>query len=333
MYQAQTVQPLGSCIAPYMMTNNMPSSFQRPQQCQEVIDVDDVIGRFLTADYMRRVVNKPLQEHEIKMLVNVVRGVFLNQPTLLELEAPLKIMGDIHGHYWDMLKLFELGGSPAQSNYLFLGDYVDRGEQQLATICLLFAFKIKYPERFFLLRGNHECASISRSYGFYDECKKHYNIKLWKSFCDTFNCMPLAAVVQDRIFCMHGGLAPELSDLAQIRKCHRPMELPDTGLVCDLLWADPSEHTNGWTPNSTRGVSVCFGADVVKEFLENQDLDLVVRAHQVVEDGYQFFAERRLVTVFSAPNYCGSFDNAAALLHVDRQLRCSFTCIGGKNAA
>lgn len=175
-------------------------------------------------------------------------------------------IGDIHGQYYDLLRLFEYGSFPPESNYLFLGDYVDRGKQSLETICLLLAYKIKYPENFFLLRGNHECASINRIYGFYDECKhiyitnvnlkiksnckyfivnilgkRRYNIKLWKIFTDCFNCLPVAAIVDEKIFCCHGGLSPDLQSMEQIRRIMRPTDVPDQGLLCDLLWSDPDK--------------------------------------------------------------------------------------------
>ena len=204
-----------------------------------------------------------------------------------------------------------------------MGDYVDRGKQSLETICLLLAYKIKYPENFFLLRGNHECASINRIYGFYDECKRRYSIKLWKTFTDCFNCLPVSAVVDEKIICMHGGLSPDLQRLDQISRIMRPTDVPDQGLLCDLLWSDPDKEVTGWGEND-RGVSYTFGADVVSKFLDEHDLDLVCRAHQVVEDGYEFFAKRQLVTVFSAPNYCGEFDNAGAMMSVDETLMCSF---------
>ncbi|XP_048476690.1 serine/threonine-protein phosphatase PP1-alpha catalytic subunit-like [Rhincodon typus] len=187
---------------------------------------------------------------------------------------------DIHGQYYDLLRLFEYGGFPPESNYLFLGDYVDRGKQSLETICLLLAYKIKYPENFFLLRGNHECASINRIYGFYDECKRRYNIKLWKTFTDCFNCLPIAAIVDEKIFCCHGGLSPDLQSMEQIRRIMRPTDVPDQGLLCDLLWSDPDKDVQGWGEND-RGVSFTFGAEVVAKFLHKHDLDLICRAHQI----------------------------------------------------
>lgn len=287
------------------------------------IDVDAIIQKLLEVRGSRPGKQVQLTEGEIRGLINKSKDVFMSQPSLLELEAPIKICGDVHGQYYDLLRLFEYGGFPPEANYLFLGDYVDRGKQSLETICLLLAYKIKYPENFFILRGNHECASINRIYGFYDECKRRYNIKMWKNFTDCFNCMPVAAIIDEKIFCMHGGLSPELHSMDQIRKIVRPTDVPDTGLLCDLLWSDPEEGIQGWGEND-RGVSFIFGGDVVEKFLRRHDLDLICRAHQVVEDGYKFFAKRQLVTIFSAPNYCNEFDNAGAMMSVDETLMCSF---------
>jgi len=290
------------------------------------LNVDSIITRLLEVKGSRPPKNVQLSDSEVRGLCHKSREIFLSQPTLLELEAPLKILGDIHGQYSDLLTLLEYGGFPPQSNYLFLGDYVDRGKQSLETICLLLAYKIKYPENFFLLRGNHECASINRVYGFYADCKKRYNVKIWKTFVDCFNCLPIAAIIDDKIFCCHGGLSRDLHSMDQIRRVRRPTDIPDTGFLCDLLWSDPDKDIQGWGENE-RGVSYTFGSDVVRKFLDQHDLDLICRAHQVIEDGYEFFAKRQLVTVFSAPNYCGEFDNAGAMMCVDEALMCSFRVI------
>jgi len=287
------------------------------------VNVDSIIQRLLEVRGSRPGKNVQLTEAEIRGLCLKSREIFLSQPILLELEAPLKICGDIHGQYYDLLRLFEYGGFPPDSNYLFLGDYVDRGKQSLEAVCLLLAYKIKYPENFFLLRGNHECASINRIYGFYDECKRRYNIRLWKTFTDCFNCLPVAAIVDEKIFCCHGGLSPDLQSMEQVRRIMRPTDVPDQGLLCDLLWADPDKEASGWGEND-RGVSFTFGPEIVSKFLAKHDFDLITRAHQVVEDGYEFFAKRQLVTLFSAPNYCGEFDNAGAMMSVDDSLMCSF---------
>jgi len=289
----------------------------------EGLEVDEVIDKCLEAKGGKPGKLVQIPEAQVKALCTAVRSVFLDQNSLLELEAPLKICGDVHGQYHDLLRLFEYGGFPPESNYLFLGDYVDRGKQSLETIILLFAYKTKYPENFFLLRGNHECASITRIYGFYDECKRRYNIKLWKQFCDVFNCMSVCALIDEKIMCMHGGLSPEISSFDQVRRLVRPTDVPDTGMICDLLWADPDKDIAGWAEND-RGVSFIFGPDVVTSFLQKHDMDLICRAHQVVEDGYEFFAKRQLITLFSAPNYCGEFDNAGAMMSIDETLMCSF---------
>ena len=156
-----------------------------------------------------------------------------------------------------------------------------------------------------------------------DILTNRYSIKLWKIFSDCFNCLPVAAVVEDRILCMHGGLSPELTNLDQIKKVERPSEIPDKGLVCDMLWSDPDATSNGWGENE-RGVSFVFGKDILSKFLKSQNLDLICRGHQVVEDGYEFFNNRQLVTLFSAPNYCDEFDNSAGIMIINKQLQCSF---------
>jgi serine/threonine-protein phosphatase PP1 catalytic subunit len=273
-----------------------------------------------------------ITESELKLLCTTVRPILLQQPMLLELEAPLKICGDVHGQYPDLLRLLEYGGFPPESNYLFLGDYVDRGKQSIETIALLLCYKIQYPQNFFILRGNHESAGINRIYGFYDECKRRYSIKLWKVFSDVFNCLPVVAMIDEKILCMHGGLSPQLHSLHQITNIPRPCDVPDTGLLCDLLWSDPASSNDfcGWGDND-RGVSYVFGADVVTQFLQDHDLELIIRAHQVVEDGYEFFAGRQLVTIFSAPNYCGEFDNAGGMITVDENLFCSFQILKPSN--
>ncbi|XP_064470788.1 serine/threonine-protein phosphatase PP1-gamma catalytic subunit B-like [Ornithodoros turicata] len=287
------------------------------------INIDDILSRLLEVRGSKPGKSIDLAEHEVTGLCHQGRDILLSQPTLIEVEVPIKICGDTHGQYYDLLRLFTYGGFPPDSNYLFLGDYVDRGRHSIEVVCLLLCYKIKFPENFFILRGNHESASINRVYGFYEECKKRYNVKMWKTFTDCFNCLPVAAIVDGKIFCMHGGLSPDLETMDQVRKITRPTDVPDQGLLCDLLWSDPGKDIMGWGEND-RGCSFVFGADVVKSFLEKHDLDLICRAHQVVEDGYEFFAKRQLVTVFSAPNYCGEFDNAGAMMSVDESLMCSF---------
>ena len=267
-----------------------------------------------------------LREEDVKLLCNLSREVLMSQPPLLELEGPIKICGDIHGQYYDLLRLFAVNGLPGSSNYVLMGDYVDRGKFGIETISLLLAFKIRYPENFFILRGNHETSTVNRMYGFMDECKRRYNVRLWKTFTDVFNCLPLAAIIDDKIFCCHGGLSPELVQMSQIRNLKRPFEVNDTGLATDLLWSDPQEGLVGWG-ESERNISFTFGADIVDKFLKKHDLDLICRGHQVVEDGYQFFAHRQLITIFSAPNYCGEFDNCGAVMSVDRDLMCSFSVL------
>ncbi|KAB5578549.1 calcineurin-like phosphoesterase [Coniochaeta sp. 2T2.1] len=273
------------------------------------IDLDDFIKRLLDAAYAGKVTKSVcLKNAEIVAICSRAREVFLSQPALLELDAPVKIVGDVHGQFTDLIRMFEMCGFPPSANFLFLGDYVDRGKQSLETILLLLCYKLKFPENFFLLRGNHECANVTRVYGFYDECKRRCNVKIWKTFIDCFNTLPIAAIVAGKIFCVHGGLSPALSHMDDIRNIARPTDVPDYGLLNDLLWSDPADMEQDWEANE-RGVSYCFGKKVITDFLATHDFDLVCRAHMVVEDGYEFFNDRVLVTVFSAPNVSPSYPN------------------------
>ena len=293
------------------------------QKTEKKFDVDEIIEKLLKAKSYKPNKEVPLLESEIRWLIIKVKQIFMEQPVFIELDSPINICGDTHGQFYDLLRLFDYGGEPPKANYLFLGDYVDRGKNSIETICLLFAYKIRYKENFFMLRGNHESENINKIYGFFDECKRRYSVKLWKLFSDCFNSLPIAALINDKIICMHGGLSPDLTSLDQLKKIVRPTEIPDTGLLCDLLWSDPDKLASGWGENE-RGVSVTFSPQVVEEFLDKHDLDLICRAHQVVENGYEFFANRQLVTLFSAPNYWGEFDNAGALMTIDETLVCSF---------
>lgn len=294
------------------------------------VDIDSMIKKliFLNTANGKSAKHKhdkfPFHAWEIQLVCAAAREVFLRQPTLLRLQAPIKIVGDMHGQFNDLLRVLKLSGVPADTNYLFLGDYVDRGKQSLETILLLLCYKVKYPNNFFMLRGNHESASVTKMYGFYDECKRRKSTRVWKTFIDVFNCLPLAATINDKIFCVHGGISPELRSLSQINKqVVRPTDIPDSGLVTDLLWSDPDSSVRDWSDND-RGVSYTFSKSNVLDFCARFKFDLIIRGHMVVEDGYEFFARKKLVTVFSAPNYCGQFQNWGAVLAINTGLMCSF---------
>ncbi|CAB9523071.1 protein phosphatase PP1 [Seminavis robusta] len=254
--------------------------------------IDGMIDLLLQARNKKPGTPVEISAQDATTLCNQAREIFMAQPMLLELGAPIKICGDVHGQYTDLLRLFEYGGFPPEANYL--------------------SWEITWTVE--------------------SNLWKLFSVKMWKQFCNTFNCLPCCAVIDDKIICMHGGLSPELSQMEQVANISRPCDVPDTGLLCDILWADPDPSITGWGEND-RGVSFTFGGDVVRQFLRRHDLDLVVRAHQVVEDGYEFFAGRELVTVFSAPNYCGEFDNAGAMMTVDDTLMCSFQILKPASAA
>lgn len=266
---------------------------------------------------------KLLNENIIRSILRRVRPILLSQPMLVPVEAPVNVCGDLHGQITDLVEIMKAGGLPPNSRYLFLGDYVDRGKYGSEVITVLLGFKVLYPEQVYILRGNHETDSICRIYGFFDEVKRRFSVKLFKEFTDVFNCLPISALIDEVALCMHGGLSPELLSLRQIERIPRPLVVPDEGIACDLLWADPEEGTSGWQ-SSERGVSYVFGEDVAKAMCKRLGIDVLLRAHQVVDNGYAFFANRQVVTIFSASNYCGEFTNCGAMMVMDANCRCSF---------
>ena len=226
-----------------------------------------------------------------------------------------------------MRELFFVGGLSPGTNYLFLGDYVDRGYYSVETCLLLLALKVRYRDRVTLLRGNHESRQISQVYGFYDECLRKYgSINVWRLCTEVFDCLPICALVDNQVFCVHGGLSPSISNLDEIRCLSRFGELPHEGGMCDLLWSDPEEELVGWGSNP-RGCGFVFGGDCVSEFNKHNGLSLICRSHQLVLEGYKWMFNKELVAVWSAPNYCYRCGNVASIMEVDENLNCEFKVI------
>ena len=291
-------------------------------------------GKILNMNYVeliRKLIGKEPKTLNNQILLEIIMRVspiFQNEPQLLELQldskGPIYVCGDIHGQFDDLLKIFRNIGFPPNITLLFLGDYVDRGDSSLEVIALLFLFKIKYPKSIYMLRGNHECHTVNRMYGFYEECQKKSNLLVWKGFNQVFSNLPVAALIDNKIFCVHGGLSPKLIDVRSINNIKKGTRIPDSGLLCDLMWADPATNQKDEFMDNDRGVSYTFNQSVVNKFMGLNKLDLICRAHQVCDGGYEFSFGHKLVTVFSAPNYCGEYGNSAAVMKVDKDLTCSF---------
>ena len=199
----------------------------------------------------------------------------------------MTVVGDIHGQFQDLIELFRVGGPCPMTNYLFLGDYVDRGSHSVLTITLLACLSVRHPTRITLLRGNHETRQITQVYGFYSECMQRYGTAVvWREFTDLFDFLPVAAVVDDAVFCVHGGLSPSLQTLEQIALLDRFQEIPSEGGLADLVWADPDANRLGFN-QSSRGAGYMYGEDVVAHFLTLNGLLHILRAHQLCMDGYQ----------------------------------------------
>ncbi|ONK59679.1 uncharacterized protein A4U43_C08F9190 [Asparagus officinalis] len=253
---------------------------------------------------------------EVKTLCDKAKEILMEESNVQPVKSPVTICGDIHGQFHDLAELFRIGGKCPDTNYLFMGDYVDRGYYSVETVTLLVALKVRYPQRITILRGNHESRQITQVYGFYDECLRKYgNANVWKIFTDLFDYFPLTALVESEIFCLHGGLSPSIENLDNIRNFDRVQEVPHEGPMCDLLWSDPDDRC-GWGI-SPRGAGYTFGQDISEQFNHNNNLKLIARAHQLVMEGYNWGHEQKVVTIFSAPNYCYRCGNMASILEVD----------------
>jgi diadenosine tetraphosphatase ApaH/serine/threonine PP2A family protein phosphatase len=275
-------------------------------------------------------------------LCKYTQDVLQSQKMVLNLRSPAKIFGDIHGQYSDLMRFFDLWGVPCEGetdkdietfDYVFLGDYVDRGSYSLETICLMFALKIRYPDQIHLLRGNHEDEWINMTFGFADECANRLNEDIdhprsvFKCINGIFQYLPLAAIIDNKVICLHGGIGESLKHISQIEALERPLEVvhevtnDEQQLIVDVLWSDPtdSDQEMGIYANTIRdpqgtGNIVKFGPDRVHKFLNDNNLSMIIRAHECVMDGFERFAGGSLITVFSATDYCGKHKNAGAVL-------------------
>lgn len=281
------------------------------------MDVDIWIDRLMRGEL--------LGELELVILCRLVQQILGKEPNVVEVHSPVVVCGDIHGQMNDLLQIFRQAGALPYTNYVFMGDYVDRGDKSVEVISLLLALKIRYPERITLLRGNHECRDVTRRYGFYDECRLKYGTpEVWTTFMQTFDYLPVSALIDGKIFCLHGGLSPQIIFLDQARALDRFQEIPISGPMTDLVWSDP-EYNSGWA-SSKRGAGFYFGADITTEFNHLNHLNFIARAHQVAPDGYMWQHDHGIVTIFSAANYCKNQYNLGSIMELDETLNYDFLC-------
>mmetsp|Transcript_62725 Transcript_62725/g.118710 ORF Transcript_62725/g.118710 Transcript_62725/m.118710 type:complete len:574 (-) Transcript_62725:151-1872(-) len=268
-------------------------------------------------------------------LIKKASDIFEAEPNLLKLNDPITVVGDIHGQYYDLVKLLEVGGAPGDTQYIFLGDYVDRGSFSVEVVALMYAVKIRHPKRVRMLRGNHECRQMTSFFNFREECEYKYDVSVYNAFMDSFDTLPLAATINGKFLCVHGGLSPELPNVKAINGINRFQEPPREGLLCDLLWSDPLEPKEGepaskskksgppFIHNEVRGCSFFFSFDGAAKFLQKNSLLSIIRAHEAQLEGYKMHKTNpstgfpSVITIFSAPNYCDCYNNKGAILKFD----------------
>ncbi|CAO3594877.1 unnamed protein product [Absidia cylindrospora] len=273
-----------------------------------------------------------LTEEQALYIIEKGTELLRNESNLLEVDAPITVCGDIHGQYYDLMKLFEVGGDPSNTRYLFLGDYVDRGYFSIECVLYLWSLKIWYPNTLFLLRGNHECRHLTDYFTFKIECRHKYTEKVYNACMESFCSLPLGAVMNRQFLCIHGGLSPRLQTLDDFNQIDRFREPPTQGLMCDLLWADPHEDfgeegtTDMFTHNHVRGCSYFFSYAASCAFLERNGLLSIIRGHEAQDAGYRMYRQSRstsfpaVMTIFSAPNYLDMYNNKAAILKYENNV-------------
>jgi len=266
-----------------------------------------------------------LTEQEITELCEIAREVLMREPNVKSVPVPVTVVGDLHGQFFDLMELFRIAGKAPDTNFHFMGDYVDRGYYSVETVCMIVSLKVRWPDRISIIRGNHESRQITQVYGFYDESMRKYGSpNVWKYFTDLFDYFPICGLIDKQVFVPHGGLSPSLDTVDQMQSLSRFQEIPHEGAICDLMWSDPDDRL-GWGI-SPRGAGYTFGQDISESFNHTNGTSLVARAHQLTMEGYNWAHEKNVVTIFSAPNYCYRCGNQAAIMQIDEQMEYSFIC-------
>lgn len=347
--EADHTAPLSATYDPNVL--ELLSTYDGPKPALETIGMEEEMALFQPGKLPRKFVlecvewmkaQKSVHKRFVARTLISCRALFAATSSLMYIDIPkvppehlkdknpnqqprLTVCGDTHGQYYDLLNIFQINGFPHSTNpYLFNGDFVDRGSFSVEVILTMLLFKLSDPESIYLTRGNHETKNMNRIYGFEGEVKAKYDDNIFRLFLEVFEWLPLAAVVAEKIFVTHGGLPTQpnvsLADLASIK---RGMEPPEMGLMSDLLWSDPQPFP-GKSP-SKRGVGFSFGPDITQAFLDRNGLDLLVRSHEVKEEGYVVEHGGKTITVFSAPNYCDTMGNKGAFIHFEPSLEPKFT--------
>lgn len=282
------------------------------------MDTQDVLAHFtdlITA--VPQLFDVPqLDEETVRSLAVEATGHFAAEPTRLRLKGPIIVVGDLHGHIFDLYRILGVHGLPPHQTYLFLGDLVDRGEYSVATVALIYSMKILFPNHVYIVRGNHESDDMARRSGLYQEVMTKYKSSdLYDTLLDSFESLPLSASIGDRILCTHGGIPKDLTSLSQLDSIERPISAESSDIFDGLTWSDPSEDVEMFG-ESHRGRAHLFGEKAFEKFLCNTGVSLLIRGHECVNDGIRYMFGDRLITVFSASNYCGYTDNKGAVLRI-----------------